>query len=72
MPHAHLVRVTKYRAPVFTDTHLAYLEQIMRDVRAEFEREPVEQQRGQPREHCGGSWPQNSANRSDPWRRAAR
>ncbi|MFU8854859.1 transposase [Micromonospora sp. SL1-18] len=35
--HAHLVFVTKYRAPVFTDEHLHYLEQVMRQVCEQFE-----------------------------------
>jgi putative transposase len=30
--HAHLVFVTKYRHPVFTDVHLTRLEAIMRAV----------------------------------------
>ena len=34
--HAHLVFVTKYRHPVFTARHLARLEEIMRDVCADF------------------------------------
>lgn len=36
-PHAHLVFVTKYRRPVFTATHLARLEDIFRQVCADFE-----------------------------------
>ena len=40
--HAHLVFVTKYRHPVFTDRHLFRLEEIMRDVCADFEAELVE------------------------------
>ena len=40
--HAHLVFVTKYRYRVFTDEHLARLEQVMRDVCADFETELVE------------------------------
>ena len=35
--HAHLVFVTKYRHPVFTAAHLQRMEEIMRDVRADFE-----------------------------------
>ncbi|MFE1560406.1 IS200/IS605 family transposase [Streptomyces sp. NPDC058734] len=35
--HAHLVFVTKYRHKVFTDRHLRRMEQIMRDVCADFE-----------------------------------
>ncbi|HEX5495001.1 MAG TPA: IS200/IS605 family transposase [Mycobacteriales bacterium] len=35
--HAHLVFVTKYRHAVFTGTHLQRLEEIMRDVCANFE-----------------------------------
>ena len=35
--HAHLVFVTRYRHPVFTGHHLARLEEIMRDVCADFE-----------------------------------
>jgi len=35
--HAHLVFVTKYRHQVFTARHLERLEQIMRDVCADFE-----------------------------------
>jgi putative transposase len=34
--HAHLVFVTKYRHPVFTDTHLDRTEEIMRAVCADF------------------------------------
>ncbi|MBF6180750.1 IS200/IS605 family transposase [Nocardia otitidiscaviarum] len=40
--HAHLVFVTKYRHPVFTDTHLRSTEQIMRQVCQDFEAELVE------------------------------
>ena len=40
--HAHLVFVTKYRHPVFTDTHLRRMEEIFRDVCADFECELVE------------------------------
>jgi putative transposase len=40
--HAHLVFVTKYRHPVFTAAHLDRLEQIMRDVCADFETELAE------------------------------
>jgi putative transposase len=40
--HAHLVFVTKYRYRVFTGEHLARLEQVMRDVCADFETELVE------------------------------
>ncbi|NNH68674.1 IS200/IS605 family transposase [Nocardia uniformis] len=42
MLHAHLVFVTKYRHRVFTDRHLTRMEQIMRDVCADFEVELVE------------------------------
>ena len=42
MLHAHLVFVTRYRHPVFTDRHLGRLEEIMRDVCADFEAELVE------------------------------
>ena len=35
--HAHLVFVTKFRHRVFTGTHLERMEQIMRDVCADFE-----------------------------------
>ena len=42
MLHAHLVFVTKYRQRVFTDRHLRRLEEIMRDVCADFECELVE------------------------------
>ncbi|MFI7150246.1 IS200/IS605 family transposase [Nonomuraea sp. NPDC050022] len=37
--HAHLVFVTKLRHKVFTDTHLTRMEEIMRDVCADFETE---------------------------------
>jgi putative transposase len=37
--HAHLVFVTKYRHSVFSAAHLERLEQIMRDVCADFETE---------------------------------
>ncbi|WP_231934593.1 IS200/IS605 family transposase [Micromonospora viridifaciens] len=40
--HAHLVFVTKYRACVFTDGHLRYLEQVMRQVCEQFECKLVE------------------------------
>jgi putative transposase len=40
--HAHLVFVTKYRHRVFTDQHLHRMEQIMRNVCADFECELVE------------------------------
>lgn len=40
--HAHLVFVTKFRHRVFSDTHLKRLEEIMRDVCADFECELVE------------------------------
>ncbi|MGW5387434.1 IS200/IS605 family transposase [Nocardia sp. NPDC003963] len=40
--HAHLVFVTKYRHRVFTDRHLARLEEIMRTVCTDFETELVE------------------------------
>ncbi len=40
--HAHLVFVTKYRHPVFTAEHLERMEEIMRDVCADFETELAE------------------------------
>ena len=40
--HAHLVFVTKYRHKVFADQHLNRMEEIMRDVCADFETELVE------------------------------
>ncbi|MFJ8313248.1 MULTISPECIES: IS200/IS605 family transposase [unclassified Streptomyces] len=40
--HAHLVFVTKYRHNVFTDAHLRRMEEIMRDVCADFETELTE------------------------------
>ncbi|MFI0470238.1 transposase [Saccharopolyspora sp. 5N102] len=40
--HAHLVFVTKYRHPVFTNTYLDRTEEIMRKVRADFETELAE------------------------------
>ncbi|MCW2940777.1 MAG: tnpA [Actinomycetia bacterium] len=40
--HAHLVFVTKYRHKVFTGDHLTRMEQIMRDVCADFETELAE------------------------------
>ncbi|MQY22080.1 hypothetical protein NRB20_51930 [Nocardia sp. RB20] len=42
MLHAHLVFVTKYRHRVFSDQHLTRMEQIMRDVCADFECELIE------------------------------
>ena len=42
MLHAHLVFVTKYRHKVFTDTRLTRLEEIMREVCADFETELTE------------------------------
>lgn len=35
--HAHLVFVTEYRHPVFSNRHLARMEEIMRDVAADFD-----------------------------------
>ncbi len=40
--HAHLVFVTKYRHPVFNAQHLERLEEIMRDVCADFQTELAE------------------------------
>lgn len=40
--HAHLVFVTKYRRRVFTDAHLVRMEEICRDVCADFEADLVE------------------------------
>jgi putative transposase len=40
--HAHLVFVTKFRHPVLTGAHLERMEQIMRDVCADFETELAE------------------------------
>ncbi|MEV5497797.1 IS200/IS605 family transposase [Nonomuraea fuscirosea] len=40
--HAHLVFVTKLRHQVFTDTHLTRMEEITRDVCADFETELTE------------------------------
>ena len=40
--HAHLVFVTKYRRPVFTDAMLTFTENTMRGVRAELDVELVE------------------------------
>jgi putative transposase len=40
--HVHLVFVTKFRHNVFGDRHLSRMEQIMRDVCADFEAELVE------------------------------
>jgi putative transposase len=40
--HVHLVFVTKFRHKVFTDRHLSRMEQVMRDVCADFEAELVE------------------------------
>ena len=40
--HVHLVFVTKFRHKVFADRHLTRMEQIMRDVCADFEAELVE------------------------------
>jgi putative transposase len=40
--HAHLVFVTKYRRPVFTDAMLTFTEQTMRGVCAELDVELVE------------------------------
>jgi putative transposase len=40
--HAHLVFVTKYRHKVFTGDHLTRMEQIMREVCADFETELAE------------------------------
>ncbi|WP_433500799.1 IS200/IS605 family transposase [Sphaerimonospora sp. CA-214678] len=40
--HAHLVFVTKFRHRVFTGAHLERMEQIMRDICADFETKPAE------------------------------
>ena len=40
--HVHLVFVTKFRHKVFGDPHLSRMEQIMRDVCADFETDLVE------------------------------
>ncbi len=40
--HAHLVFVTRFRHKVFADQHLTRMEQIMRDICADFETELVE------------------------------
>jgi putative transposase len=40
--HVHLVFVTRFRHPVFAGRHLTRMEQIMRDVCADFEAELVE------------------------------
>ena len=40
--HAHLVFVTKYRHPVFADTHLRRMEEVMRAVCEDFETELAE------------------------------
>ncbi|MFJ2031688.1 IS200/IS605 family transposase [Streptosporangium sp. NPDC087985] len=40
--HAHLVFVTKFRHRIFTDPHLTRMEEIMRDVCADFETELAE------------------------------
>lgn len=40
--HAHLVFVTKYRHPVFTDPHLTRMEQVMRSVCEDFAVDLVE------------------------------
>ncbi len=40
--HVHLVFATKFRHKVFGDRHLSRMEQIMRDVCADFEAELVE------------------------------
>ncbi|MEV0488204.1 IS200/IS605 family transposase [Streptomyces sp. NPDC050508] len=40
--HVHLVFVTKFRHEVFTDAHLARMEEIMRSVCADFDCELVE------------------------------
>ncbi|WP_406041254.1 IS200/IS605 family transposase [Micromonospora sp. NBC_00898] len=40
--HAHLVFITKFRHKVFADRHLTRLEEIMRDVCADFEVELTE------------------------------
>ncbi|WP_182877371.1 IS200/IS605 family transposase [Microbispora sp. H10670] len=42
VPRAHLVFVTKFRHRVFTGAHLERMEQIMRDVCADFETELAE------------------------------
>jgi putative transposase len=40
--HVHLVFVTKFRHPVFSDQHLVRMEQIMRDVCSDFECDLIE------------------------------
>lgn len=42
MLHAHLVFVTKYRHEVFSNHHLNWLEELMREVCADFETELAE------------------------------
>jgi putative transposase len=42
LPHAHLMLVTKYRRPVFTDAMLTFCEHPMRDVCADLDAELIE------------------------------
>ncbi|MEU8102662.1 IS200/IS605 family transposase [Nonomuraea muscovyensis] len=55
--HAHLVFVTKFRHPVFTDTHLTRLEEITRSVCADFETELAEFDGGDDHVHLLVNFP---------------
>jgi putative transposase len=55
--HAHLVFVTKFRHRVFTDAHLSRLEEIMRDVCADFEVELTEFNGGDSHVHLLVNFP---------------
>ncbi|MEV1239801.1 IS200/IS605 family transposase [Nonomuraea sp. NPDC050022] len=55
--HAHLVFVTKFRHKVFADTHLTRMEEIMRDVCADFETELTEFNGGHDHVHLLVNFP---------------
>ncbi|MFC4062242.1 IS200/IS605 family transposase [Planomonospora corallina] len=55
--HAHLVFVTKFRHPVFAGVHLERMEQIMRDVCADFECELAEFNGGSTHVHLLVNFP---------------
>ena len=57
--HAHLVFVTKYRHPVFTDLHLDRMEEIMRAVCEDFELRTGRVQRREQHVHLLVNFPPN-------------
>lgn len=59
--HVHLVFVTKFRHRVFTDEHLSRLEEICREVCADFEAELVEFNGGSDHVHLLVTYPPKMA-----------